>query len=82
MYCPKQKIDSWYALYANHPAQFQRAKQWEQEATKLNAHIKHFRADYSLLDLEFRFEKRLKKENRQITFDLNWNDEQVSCMCG
>jgi len=82
MFCPKQSLDSWYALYSNYPALFNEAKEWENQAIKHNAYIKHFRADYSLHDLEFRFEKKKKLENKQATFDLNWNDEQVSCMCG
>ncbi len=82
MFCPKQSLDSWYALFCNFPDLWNEAKRWEHDAIKQNAHIKHFRSDYSLLDLELRFTQQKKKQDKQVTFDLKWNDEQVSCMCG
>ena len=81
MFCPKQTIDSWKALYVNFPEQYKIAQSWEQKAKELNAHIKNFRSDYSLIDLAFRFERELKLEKKQIKFSLDWNEENVSCFC-
>lgn len=81
MYCPKQSIDSWKALYVNFPNKYNEAVSWEQRATKLNAHIKTFRSDFSLTDLAFRFERELQKESKQMKFQLDWNDENISCFC-
>jgi 3'-phosphoadenosine 5'-phosphosulfate sulfotransferase (PAPS reductase)/FAD synthetase len=81
MYCPKQTINSWKALYVNFPNKYNEAVRWEQRATKLNAHIKTFRSDYSLTDLSFRFERELQKERKQIKFQFDWNDENISCFC-
>lgn len=80
-FCPKQSLDSWYALYAHHSVEFQEAKRWEEIAAKQDAHIQYFRSDFSLFQLEERFEKRLKKETNTPQFQLDWNDENVSCMC-
>jgi len=80
-FCPKQSLDSWYALYVHHLAEFQEAKRWEERASKQDAHIQNFRSDYSMLQLEKKFEKRLKSEISTPQFQLDWNDENVSCMC-
>lgn len=80
-FCPKQSLDSWYALYVNFPDDYQEAISWEHEATKRNAHIKNFRSDYSLTQLEKRFEKRLQRDKATPMFDIAWNDENVSCFC-
>lgn len=81
MFCPKQTLDSWYALYVHHRDEWNEAKRWEQRAENQNAHIKNFRSDYSLLQLEDRFEKRLKQETQAPQFSFDWNEENVSCMC-
>lgn len=81
MYCPKQSVDSWYALYANFPKQWEEAKRWEERAAQQDAHIKNFRADGSLQNREIAFEKRLAREKVTPKFEMNWNDENVSCMC-
>ncbi|MFA5454150.1 MAG: phosphoadenosine phosphosulfate reductase family protein [Sulfurimonas sp.] len=80
-FCPKQSLDSWYALYAHHPAEFEEAKRWEDETKNQNAHIKNFRSDYSMIQLEKRFEKRLNSETKVPQFQFDWNEENVSCMC-
>ena len=80
-FCPKQSLASWYALYVNFRDDWDEAVKWEARATEVNAHIKHFRADYSLLELEERFNKQYKKEQKAPTFNFDWNDENVSCMC-
>lgn len=80
-FCPKQSLASWYALFVHHPKDFQEAKEWEAEAKKTNAHIIHFRSDYSLQQLEIRFEKQLKRDKQTPQFSLDWNDDDVSCMC-
>lgn len=80
-FCPKQTITSWYALYVHFIGEWEEAKRWEENATLQNAHIKHFRADYSLAELEVRFEKQLKKDTYTPKFELDWNEENVSCMC-
>jgi len=83
MFCPKQTLPSWKALYAHFPQQFKIAQSWEHKAKDLNAHIKTFRSDYSLDDLAFRFERELQKEknDKQIKFSFDWNEENVSCFC-
>lgn len=81
MFCPKQNLASWKALYVNFPQQYKIAQSWEQKAKEQNAHIKTFRSDYSLTDLAFRFERELKLEKKQIKFSLDWNEENVSCFC-
>lgn len=80
-FCPKQSLDSWYVLYAHHPSEFEEAKRWEERAAKLDAYIQNFRSDYSLFQLEKRFEKRLKTEISTPQFHFDWNEENVSCMC-
>lgn len=80
-FCSKQTLDSWYALYVHHKKDWEEAKQWEKRAAEQNAHIKHFRSDYSLEELEIKFQKRFYKDSSAPTFDFNWNDENVSCMC-
>jgi len=80
-FCPKQSLGSWYALYSNHRADWNIALEWEARATKLNAHIKNFRSDYSLLELEERFEKKYIEDTRTPAFEFDWNDADVSCMC-
>jgi|GEM_PF-737572 len=80
-YCPKQSLESWYALYCIDPVSFDEAIAWEKEAKEANAHIKNFRSDYSLPDLKKRFKKRKAKEDAQPTFPIDWNEEQVSCFC-
>lgn len=81
MFCPKQNLHSWKALYVNFPQQYKIAQSWEQKAKEQNAHIKTFRSDFSLTDLAFRFERELKKEKKQIKFSFDWNEENVSCFC-
>lgn len=80
-FCPKQSLDSWYALYVNFPKDWNEAKDWELQAFLNNAHIKNFRSDYSLIQLEKIFEKRLQRDKSIPQFQFNWNDENVSCMC-
>ena len=83
MFCPKQTLPSWKALYTHFPQQFKIAQSWEYKSKELNAHIKTFRSDYSLDDLAFRFERELQKEknDKQIKFSFDWNEENVSCFC-
>lgn len=80
-FCPKQTLDSWYALFVHHNDEFEEAKRWEEKTKEQDAHIKHFRSDFSMLELEKRFEKRLKTETDTPQFQFNWNNENVSCMC-
>jgi len=83
MFCPKQTLPSWKALYTHFPQQYKIAQAWEHKAKQLNAHIKTFRSDFSLDDLAFRFERELQKEknDKQIKFSFDWNEENVSCFC-
>lgn len=83
MFCPKQTLASWKALYVNFPQLFKTAQSWEQKAIDMKAHIKTFRSDYSLTDLAFRFERELEQEkkDKQIKFSFDWNEENVSCFC-
>jgi 3'-phosphoadenosine 5'-phosphosulfate sulfotransferase (PAPS reductase)/FAD synthetase len=81
MFCPKQTLDSWFVLYSQFPDKWNEAKKWELQTKKLGAHIKNFRSDFSLIQLEYRFSKRLKAQNNTPQFEFDWNQEDVSCMC-
>lgn len=81
MFCPKQTLDSWKALYIHFPQYFKIAQSWEYKAKEMNALIKTFRSDYSLDDLAFRFEREIQKDKKQVKFSFDWNEENVSCFC-
>lgn len=80
-FCPKQSLDSWYALYVHHREDWLEAKDWEKRVIDHNAHNKHFRTDYTLEELEVRFKQKFKKETNTPQFQFDWNEENVSCMC-
>ncbi|MDD5549600.1 MAG: hypothetical protein PHI79_08420, partial [Sulfurovaceae bacterium] len=80
-FCPKQSRDSWFALYSYHRDDWNIAKSWEQRATKDDAVIKTFVQNLPLEVLEQKFEQRLKRLQNTPQFQLNWNDQDVSCMC-
>lgn len=81
MFCPKQSVDSWYALYANFPERWDEAKQWERRAAQMNAHIVTFRSDWSLEEKEKEFSERLRIERQTPQFQFDWEEEKVSCFC-
>lgn len=80
-FCPKQSLDSWYALYVHHRNDFEIAKECEERTKEVGALVKTFRSDYSMIQLEERFNRQLERDKNAPRFKLDWNDENVSCMC-
>lgn len=79
MFCPKQSKDSWFVLYSKFPDQWAIAKDWELRALEKNSHIQTFRQSGPLFELEIEFKSKKISYDRQTLID--WNEQDVSCMC-
>lgn len=76
--CPKQSLNSLYALYKNFPKEWETMKKWENTAKKLDCVNQTFCIGESLEDLEVKF----KAKDKQPSLDFgNAYSLSETCFC-
>ena len=80
--CPKQSEKDWFNLWKHYNHHFEQAKKIEEWCEANNAIQKYFRYTEKEGSIPLRvLEQRFILKDKQTTFDLDENQEQISCMC-
>jgi 3'-phosphoadenosine 5'-phosphosulfate sulfotransferase (PAPS reductase)/FAD synthetase len=68
-HCPKQSLSSWLEVYENWNDKWQEAKHWDRESIKIRG--SGLRMDYTLQELEVKFEAGFKPKKKAQAYDCN-----------
>ena len=68
-HCPKQNLNSWKTLWQEWPEKWQEAKHWDKESIKIRG--SGLRMDYTLQELEEKFEEGFIPRKKKQTYDCN-----------